>query len=257
MGAIEKLPLIIPVIRHNEVMPCFVGTSGWYYEHWAERFYPADILKSELLPYFSRYFSTVELNNSFYHLPTIQSFKNWYKKTPPDFIFSVKASRTITHYKKLVNIEGSLEVFLSRVILLKEKLGPILYQLPPSLKKDINLLKSFLANLPKTLRQTIEFRDSSWLDKETFSLLSKFNIAHCIISMEGFPLCLETTADFVYIRMHGARYTTSYSEKDLKKWAGYIKDFLQKGLDVYIYFNNDYNAYAIENAKRIKELLNC
>lgn len=243
-------------------MPCFVGTSGWYYEHWVERFYPAEILKSELLPYFSRYFSTVELNNSFYRLPTVQSFENWYEKTPGNFIFSVKASRTITHYRKLVNIEGSLDIFLNRAVSLKEKLGPILYQLPPSLKKDINLLKSFLTNLPdrltaKNLRQTIEFRNSSWLDKETFKLLSRFNIAYCIISMQGFPVCLETTADFVYIRMHGAARTISYSDKELRKWVDYIKDFLQKDLDVYIYFNNDYQAYAVENAKRIKELLIC
>lgn len=238
-------------------MPCFVGTSGWYYEHWIERFYPPEILKSELLPYFSRYFSTVELNNSFYRLPRSKSFKSWYKKTPPNFIFSVKASRTITHYKKLVNIEGSLNLFLSRVVSLKEKLGPILYQLPPSFKKNIDLLKSFLTKLPKNLRQTIEFRDSSWLDKDVLKLLAKFNVAYCIIDLQGSPVCLEATADFVYIRMHGAAGDVSYSEKELKEWAGYVKDFLQKGLDVYIYFNNDYDAYAVENAKRIKELLNC
>lgn len=241
-------------------MPYFVGTSGWYYVHWIEYFYPPGILKSELLTYFSQHFYSVELNNSFYRLPTIQSFENWYKETPSNFIFSVKASRAITHYKKLVNIEDSLELFLNRIVLLKEKLGPVLYQLPPSLKKDTNLLNSFLTNLPdrltaKNLRQAIEFRDSSWLSKETFSLLTKFNIAYCIIDRENFPLILETTADFVYIRMHGAAGTISYSDKELKKWAGYIKDFLRKGLDVYIYFNNDYHAYAIENARKIKELL--
>ncbi len=241
--------------RYNKVMSCFVGTSGWYYEHWVGCFYPSEILKSELLPYFSQHFLSVELNNSFYRLPSIENFKNWHKKTPPNFIFSVKASKTITHYKKLAGIENSLKLFLDRVIFLKQKLGPVLYQLPPFLKKDINLLGSFLSELPKNLRQTIEFRNFSWLDKDVFNLLAEFNVAYCVIDLQGFPTCLETTADFVYIRMHGVAESISYPDEELKKWAGYIKDFLRDGRDVYIYFNNDYQGYAVENAKKIKTFL--
>ena len=236
-------------------MACFIGTSGWYYPHWIERFYPQEILKKDLLAYFSSHFSTVELNNSFYHLPRKENFENWYRKTPRGFVFSVKASRTITHYKRLVDTEESLNLFLERVLYLKEKLGPILYQLPPSLEKDIDLLKHFLFSLPTHLRQTIEFRHSSWLDEEVFALLQRFNIAYCIISMGNFPVCLRASADFVYIRMHGAVRTISYSERELKEWAGYIKKFLKEGKDVYVYFNNDYQGYAVENAKTLKELL--
>lgn len=235
----------------------FIGTSGWYYPHWYGRFYPETLSKEKLLPYFSQSFNTVELNNTFYHLPKETTVKNWYKKAPEGFIFAVKASRFITHIKKLVDLRDSLKIFLKRAYLLKEKLGPLLYQLPPTMKKDRARLESFLEKLPRKEKNVIEFRHQSWLDEEIFKILNKFNVAYCIISMPNFPTVLRVTSDFVYIRMHGGDilYGSNYSKAELKQCAGYIKRFLKGGLDVYVYFNNDAEGFAVKNALSLKEML--
>ncbi|MBL7084875.1 MAG: DUF72 domain-containing protein [Candidatus Omnitrophica bacterium] len=235
----------------------FVGTSGWYYQHWLGRFYPDDLPKEKLLPYFAQHFNTVELNNTFYHLPKEETVKGWHKKAPKDFVFSVKASRFITHIKRLANLGDSLKVFLKRASLLKEKLGPILYQLPPSMKKDPERLSSFLKKLPKRMKNVVEFRHQSWLDEEIFRLLAKFNVAYCVVSMPNFPTILAPTAEFVYIRMHGGSslYRSNYSKAELKQCTGWIKKFLQDGLDTYVYFNNDAYAYAVKNALVLKKML--
>lgn len=236
---------------------CFIGTSGWYYQHWFERFYPKDLPKEKLLPYFAQRFNTVELNNTFYHLPQEKTVQGWYQKAPEDFIFAVKASRFITHIKRLTNLADSLRLFFKRAVLLKEKLGPILYQLPPSMKKDNKRLTAFLKRLPKSRRHVVEFRHRSWLDKETFAILKKFNIAHCIINMPNFPTMVEHTADFAYIRMHGGStlYRSNYSQAELKTCAGWVKESLRKGLDTYTYFNNDAYGYAIKNASTLKKIV--
>ena len=236
---------------------CFIGTSGWYYQHWYGPFYPEGLSKEKLLPYFAQSFNTVELNNTFYHLPKETTVKGWYKKAPKDFVFAVKASRFITHIKRLANLGDSLEVFLKRAYLLRRKLGPILYQLPPSMKKDSKRLRSFLEKLPKKERNVVEFRHWSWLDEEIFSLLKEFSVAHCIISMPNFPIVVKATADFVYIRMHGGSilYRSNYSRAKLKTCAGWIKKFLKDGLDTYVYFNNDAYGYAVKNAMTLKKIL--
>ncbi len=236
---------------------CFIGTSGWYYQHWYERFYPQGLSKERLLPYFAQSFNTVELNNTFYHLPKETTVKDWYKKVPGDFVFAVKASRFITHIKRLANLGDSLKIFLKRAYLLKEKLGPILYQLPPSMKKDRRRLADFLKKLPKKAKNVVEFRHQSWLDEETFTILKKFNVAHCIVSMPDFPTVVRATSGFVYIRMHGGTilYGSNYSKAELKQCAAWIKKFLRDGLDAYIYFNNDASGFAVKNALALKEML--
>ena len=236
---------------------CFIGTSGWYYQHWFGRFYPEGLSKDKLLPYFARSFDTVELNNTFYHLPKEATVKGWYEKAPDAFVFAVKASRFITHIKRLANLGDSLKLFLKRARLLKEKLGPILYQLPPSMKKDPERLASFLRKLPKKAKNVVEFRHQSWLDKETFDILKKFNVAHCIVSMPNFPTLVKATADFAYIRMHGGSslYRSNYSKAELKQCAGRIEKFLKDGLDTYVYFNNDAYGYAVKNAIVLKKML--
>ena len=236
---------------------CFIGTSGWYYQHWYGRFYPQGLSKERLLPYFAQSFNTVELNNTFYHLPKETTVKGWYKKVPDDFVFAVKASRFITHIKRLANLGDSLKVFLKRAYLLKEKLGPVLYQLPPSMKKDSRKLTSFLKKLPKKTKNVVEFRHRSWLDEEIFAILKKFNAAHCIISMPDFPTVVRATCDFVYIRMHGGTilYGSNYSKAELKQCAGWIKKFLKDGLDTYVYFNNDASGFAVKNALALKKLV--
>ena len=209
------------------------------------------------MPFFAKHFNTVELNNTFYHLPKEKTIENWRYNTPVGFTFAVKASRFITHIKKLKNLGDSLKIFLSRVYILKQKLGPVLYQLPPSMKKDSLRLAGFLKKLPASIKNVIEFRNSSWLDQEVFDILKKHNTAYCIVSMPDFPAKEEITADFVYIRMHGGKilYGSNYSVKELKAWAGDIKRFLKKSLDVYVYFNNDASAYAIENARTLRKLI--
>ncbi|UCB56617.1 MAG: DUF72 domain-containing protein [Candidatus Omnitrophota bacterium] len=236
---------------------CLIGTSGWYYQHWYGRFYPDGLSKSELFEYFARSFDTVELNNTFYHLPKESVVKDWRKKAPDGFVFSVKASRFITHVKRLANLGDSLQIFLKRAYLLKEKLGPLLYQLPPSMKKDTKRLTNFLKKLPRKRRNVIEFRNESWLDEEVFEILEKFNAAHCIISMPGFPQVVRRTADFAYIRMHGGStlYRSNYSTKELKECAGWVKRFLKEGCDTYVYFNNDAYGYAVKNALALKKML--
>ena len=236
---------------------CLIGTSGWYYQHWYGKFYPEELSKEKLLPYFTKHFNTVELNNTFYHLPKETTVKTWYEKVPENFVFAVKASRFITHVKRLVDLEDSLKVFLKRAYLLKEKLGPILYQLPPSMKKDPQRLTSFVKKLPKKTKNVVEFRHQSWLDDEVFAILKNFNIAHCIISMPKFPVVPEITADFTYIRMHGSSslYGSCYQKDELKKWALQIKEFLDSGKDTYIYFNNDAQGYAVKNALDLKKIL--
>lgn len=236
---------------------CFIGTSGWYYQHWYKQFYPQGLSKERLLPYFAQSFNTVELNNTFYHLPKETTVKGWYKKVPDDFVFAVKASRFITHIKRLANLGDSLKVFLARAYLLKDKLGPILYQLPPSMKKDSGRLTNFLKKLPKKEKNVVEFRHRSWLDEEIFAILKKFNAAHCIISMPDFPAVVRATCGFVYIRMHGGTilYGSNYSKAELKQCAGWIKKFLKDGLDTYVYFNNDAQGYAVKNALALKKLV--
>lgn len=235
----------------------FVGTSGWYYQHWYGPVYPEGLPKDKLLPYFARCFSTVELNNTFYHLPKEDTVRTWHKKVPADFTFAVKASRFVTHIKRLQRLGDSLEVFHSRVSLLKKKLGPILYQLPPSMEKDSKRLVSFLEQVPKRAKNAVEFRHRSWLDEEIFAILRKFNVAHCIISMPDFPTVVEATANFVYIRMHGGSslYRSNYSKRELKTCAGWIRRFLKDGLDTYVYFNNDAYGYAVKNALALKKIL--
>ena len=236
---------------------CLVGTSGFYYKHWYGGFYPEGLKKENLLSFFTKHFNTVELNNTFYRLPQQKTVEAWYHNTPPGFIFAVKASRFITHIKRLKDLDHSLEVFLSRASILKEKLGPLLYQLPPSMNKDSKRLAGFLKKLPLNIKNVIEFRNPGWLDEEIFDILKQHNVAHCIVSMPDFPVKKEITADFVYIRMHGGEvlYGSDYSTKELKAWAEDIRKFLKKGLDVYVYFNNDASAYAVKNALALRKLV--
>ena len=235
-----------------------IGTSGWWYEHWKERFYPKGMEKREWFSYYAKSFDTVEINSSFYRLPFENVVKGWAKKAPENFKFTLKMWRRITHYKRLKEVEKDLETFFARINPLHKNLGAILYQLPPSLKKDLSLLENFLKLLPKELDQAIEFRNKSWLTAETFSLLEKENIAYCIISMPEFPESIHLTSNISYIRFHGKEtlYGSSYSEEELKEWVKKIKNFFKRGVErVYIYFNNDYNAYAVFNALKLKELI--
>ena len=234
-----------------------IGTSGWSYGDWGKSFYPSDISQKDFLSFYSENFETVEINNTFYHLPTERAVKNWHKVVEKNFIFSVKISRYITHIKKLKCDKESIQFFIERIKFLKKKLGCILIQLPPSFGLNEERLHDFFSMLPKKKRYSIEFRNESWFTKSTLELLRKFNIALCISDIKRYPLWLETTADFVYIRLHGSQkaYKGEYGSRGLKPWFKRIKEWSDKGLDVYCYFDNDEKGYAVADAKRLRHMI--
>lgn len=252
----------------------YIGTSGYIYDHWYEVFYPEDLTKDKWLEYYCRFFDTVELNVTFYRLPYEALFKRWYQRVPDDFIFTIKGSRFITHVKKLNDCKEPLELFLSRAKNLKEKLGTILWQLPPRFTAKPEKLEKFCALLRlfgDSLRHSFEFRDESWFSSEIYEILKKNNMALVICD---YPFQLTSaskkieegkrkviyvpeTADFVYLRRHGATalYSSSYSDEQLEQDASQIKNWLENGKDVYVYFNNDAEGYAVKNALKLKELI--
>ncbi|HKL62972.1 MAG TPA: DUF72 domain-containing protein, partial [Woeseiaceae bacterium] len=189
-----------------------IGTSGWSYGHWEDAFYPEGLATGERLAFYARRFATVELNNSFYQLPAREQLEQWRDMVHDDFVFAVKASRYITHMKKLKDPAESLERFLGRVEALGSTLGPVLFQLPPRWHRDPDRLASFLRQLPGEHRYAFEFRDPSWHAGETYSALREAGAAFCIYNLAGEVSPKEITADFVYIRLHGpdGAYQGSY-----------------------------------------------
>ena len=231
----------------------YIGTSGWVYRHWRDVFYPSKLAQSKWLEFYTRHFPTVELNNSFYRPPTEKAFSNWRDTSPEGFVYAVKVSRFITHVKRLKDVEEPIETFLGRARHLEQKLGPLLYQLPPNMHRDDERLDVFLSLLPKGLRHVVEFRHESWLDEGVFDILRRHNVGFCVFDMPDLPCPLVATADFAYIRFHGSTglYWSCYSDEELEDWAGKISA-LGKDLDtVYIYFNNDAEGFAIRNAQTL------
>lgn len=237
-------------------MRYFIGTSGWNYDDWKGRFYPEDLPSSRWLEYFVQHFSTVEINFSFYKWPDREQFAKWAQETPDDFIFAVKASRYLTHRKKLKDPAQPIERTIASVRGLGDKLGPTLFQLPPHWKVNVQRLREFLALLPRDIRYAFEFRDPTWLVDEVFDLLSEYGVANCIMAAPDLPRVMRVTAPFSYIRMHsgGAETESKFTEEQLKWWAEQIKAMLNT-MDVYVYFNNDWKGFALENAQRLIELV--
>jgi uncharacterized protein YecE (DUF72 family) len=236
-----------------------IGTSGYHYKHWVGTFYPPKTPASKMLDYYVRHFDTLELNNSFYRLPTIEAFEAWRDDTPKNFVFAVKASRFITHNKKLKDPENALDNILPRAEHLGKKLGPVLFQLPPHWKVNIDRLKALLEILPRERRYTFEFRETSWITPEINRLLRRYNAAFCIYELAGYHSPLEITADFAYVRLHGptaGKYQGSYSQAQLRLWAKRIEQWSARLKAVYIYLDNDQAGYAAQNALTLKEMLN-
>lgn len=236
-----------------------IGTSGWAYSHWDGIFYPDDLPGKNKLKYFSRHFKTTEINYSFYRLPRPSTYRNWYAQVPADFIFSVKAGRFITHIKRLQEIKEAWKQFVENTLSLKEKLGPFLFQFPPSFRatsENIKRLESFLELYPDNLKLAFEFRHKSWCQEKVYKLLKKYNAAWVIADSPRYPKAEVITADFVYVRMHGSQmmFSSNYTKKELSSLARKIKRWSKKGLDVYVYFNNDASGYAVKNAKELLKL---
>ena len=235
-----------------------IGTSGFHYKHWVATFYPEKTPAAKMLDYYIRHFDTLELNNSFYRLPTVEAFQAWRDSTPANFVFAVKASRFITHNKKLKDPENALDNLLPRAETLGRKLGPILFQLPPKWGVNAERLQALLEILPRNRRYTFEFRELSWLKTEVHRILEKFNAAFCIYELAGYHTPLEITADWAYIRLHGptaGKYQGSYSDERLAEWARWIQDQSKQLKAIYVYFDNDQAGYAARNALTLREMV--
>lgn len=235
----------------------YVGTSGWVYLHWRNVFYPPKLAQSKWLEFYTDHLSSVELNNSFYRLPSERSFSNWRDTSPDGFRYAVKVSRFITHMKRLKDVAEPLETFVNRARNLSEKLGPLLYQLPPNMHRNDELLESFLSVLPNEFRHVIEFRHETWFDEKVFDTLRRHNIGFCVFDMPGFPCPLLATSDFAYIRFHGSSmlYLSSYTDDELDKWAKRILLLAENLNAIYIYFNNDAEGFAVRNAQTLSRKL--
>ena len=234
-----------------------VGCSGWQYRHWRGDFYPADLPQARWLDFYAGVFDTVEVNNSFYRLPESSAFRGWRERSPRGFLFAVKASRFLTHMKKLKDPEGPLELFFSRARELGPKLGPVLYQLPPRWPVNLERLERFLAVRPRGARHTVEFRDPSWYAPAVLRLLERFGAALCLHDMPGSATPRDAVGPFVYLRFHGSssRYGGGYSDGQLAERAEWIRSRLDEGLPVYAYFNNDVGGHAPRDAARLRRQL--
>ncbi|WP_297474101.1 DUF72 domain-containing protein [Persephonella sp.] len=233
-----------------------IGCSGFFYWGWKGRFYPEDLKPSEWFRYYSSVFNTVEINSTFYKFPKKSSMKRWFRDSPDDFVFSVKVNKDITHIKRLKDVKNELQDFYNVVSdALKEKTGAFLFQMPPSFRYSKENLTRILESLSPEYLNVVEFRDVSWWNEEVFTVLSQNRIIFCSISAPKLPEKLIKTTDTVYIRFHGKEnwYRHDYSEDELKLWADWIKKESPENL--FVYFNNDFYAYAPKNALKFKELL--
>jgi len=231
-----------------------VGTSGWQYDSWKRRFYPADLPSAGWLRFFSERFPTVEINNSFYRLPTEQAFDRWREASAERFCFAVKASRFITHVKRLKDPDDPVALFWSRARRLATKLGPVLFQLPPSMRADLERLQTFVRVLPAELRAAFEFRHPSWDTDEVDAILREARAARVVPDRPGLKVRFTLTADWTYLRFHqGAPVAPGYPKRKLERWADRIAELPAR--DVYVYFNNDTGGAAIRDAVTLTQML--
>jgi uncharacterized protein YecE (DUF72 family) len=232
-----------------------LGTSGWSYPGWRGKFYPPGLPSKEWLPFLARHFRTVEVNMTFYRSPRPDILRSWVERTPADFTLTLKASRQITHLKRLRNVEGDVRNFYRLADALREKLGCILFQLPPSIALDVELLRAFLAALSPAYRNVIEFRHDSWYADKVCDLLTAAGVTFCTVSSNQVPSAVNITSPVAYFRFHGLTggYRHNYSDEELRAWAATIKTV--KAKDGFIYFNNDYQAHAARNAQTLGEFL--
>ncbi len=241
----------------------WIGTSGWIYPHWVGRFYPPDLAVHDHLSYYARHFPTVEINRSFYRLPTHEQFQRWAEQTSahPGFRFAVKASRYITHMKKLKDVEEGIARLIASASGLGEQLGPFLYQLPPRWRANPARLEQFIAGLPHQQPAAFEFRDPTWFQPESIAALQRLlPTSNCtlVTSIGGSlptPLELPAIGSFRYLRFHNGSHGPGLSEAELDFWARRLSASAAEGCDTYVYFNNDPGACAIHDALRLRELL--
>ena len=232
-----------------------IGTSGWHYKHWLGPFYPSKLPTSKMLSFYLERFDTVEINNSFYRLPAATAIEGWCRETPPGFCFAVKASRYITHNRKLNDPKETVQKFMFVVEKLERRLGPILFQLPPAWKLNLERLENFLSGLPRSHRYVFEFRNPTWNVPELYEVLHRHNAAYCMYELAGFQSPIQITADFTYVRLHGPganKYQGDYGEPALRTWAQRINAWSRELRHIFVYFDNDQAGYAPKNALELK-----
>ena len=234
-----------------------VGCSGWNYRHWREIFYPKGLPVSRWFSFYAENFDTVEINNSFYMLPKPETFDKWRSQAPEGFVYAVKANRFITQAKKLKDCEEPLERMMPAVRCLGDRLGPLLFQLPPRLKFNPERLESFLSILPKDVTNVFEFREPSWYVPETFDLLERHGASLCVHDMPGSTSERVAIGPAAYLRFHGTegKYVGRYSDERLQSWADWLVGQARSGREAWAYFNNDIFGHAIEDALTLKSMV--
>ena len=246
-----------------------IGCSGWQYKHWRGDFYPAELTQARWFDQYALSFDTVEINNSFYRLPPAETFAKWREQAPPRFIYAVKASRFLTHMKKLKDPEGPLDLFFENARHLGTHLGPVLFQLPPHWPINLERLEHFLralrdvrtglARVPGVARNptrwdVVEFREPSWYDQRVYELLDAYKVALCLHDMQGSAIKDTVVGPFVYVRFHGwTKYSGRYADNHLDTWADWLTARIEEGLDVFAYFNNDVGGHAPRDAVRLRD----
>jgi uncharacterized protein YecE (DUF72 family) len=240
-----------------------IGVQGFSPKDWVGTFYPPGFSTNQFLPFYSQVFDTVEINATFYAIPSASTVRAWAARTPPGFVFAAKVPQEITHDKVLQGAEEKLSVFLGQVKLLGDKLGPLVIQFPRSFTRRYeDNLRSFLPLLPRDIRFAVEFRSQSWSDEEVFDLLREFDVAWCINDWQDLPPAIETTTDFAYLRLVGFHREFSYlgkvqrdRSKELASWARTIRDLAPRVQRVYVYVNNHYTGHAPATVNQLRELL--
>ena len=236
-----------------------VGTSGFVYPHWRGVFYPEGLAEAERLPFYARYFGAVELNVTYYNLPTRENFERWASEVPAGFRFVIKGSRYVTHMKKLKDAEEPVRQLLSRASALGPAFSAVLWQLPANFHRDSMRLGKFcniLAHAEPRVRHAFEFRHESWLTEDVYRILRDHGHALCIAHSTRWPRAEVVTTDFTYLRFHGGAgtYDSRYTDGELREWADKARGWLSSGKDVYAFFNNDAHGYAIDNARSFAHL---
>jgi uncharacterized protein YecE (DUF72 family) len=236
----------------------YIGTSGWDYPEWRSLFYPDDLPRENWLTYYTNQFPSLEINHSFYQLPEPETLKQWRSQVPKEFRFAVKASRYITHNKKLKDPQEPVKNFMARVTVLEDNLGPILFQLPPHWHCNQERLEQFLQVLPTEFEYSFEFRDRTWHCPEIYDTLARYGAAFCIFDLQQDTTEKIVTAGHIYVRLHGTShepYRGHYSQQDLAGWAGAFASWTKQGKTIYCYFNNDKDGCAPHDARSLQQMV--
>ena len=234
-----------------------IGCSGWVYKHWRGILYPEGLPQKRWFERYAEDFDTVEINASFYRLPLASTFDSWREKAPEGFRYAVKVNRFITHLKKLMGVDEEVREFAALARWLEHSLGPLLYQLPPSLKRDLGRLEAFLKVIPTDLANVFEFRNPDWYDPETYALLDRYGASFCVHDMPGSKTERIAVGPIAYVRFHGGegKYWGRYSDEGLLSWTDWLIEQARSGRSCWCYFNNDIHGHAIEDARTLKAMV--